>query len=273
MKKLCFTGIILMIFTLPTLAGTQEVSKEDKAAIEQAAFDYVDGFYAGSVERLTKALHPNLRKVIVRKLNKEREILDLDGAAHNLIEYVKTGMTRRVEEMRNVKVTLLDVYKDIASVKIDSAMFIDYAHVARINGEWKIINVLWTMNFGTKTEPTEEEKLAIREACLGYVDGVLSGSGERVAKAIHPNLQKVSLRKLPNGSDVLHFTTCEALVEMAKAGMANLPQDQRNISDVTFDIYHNIATVKIDSARFLDYAHIAKINGEWRVINVLWAPH
>ena len=31
--------------------------------------------------------------------------------------------------------------------------------------------------------------------------------------------------------------------------------------------------MKIDLADFLDYAHVARINGEWKIINVLWALH
>jgi hypothetical protein len=33
----------------------------------------------------------------------------------------------------------------MASVRIDAGMWIDYLHVARWNGEWKIVNVLWEM--------------------------------------------------------------------------------------------------------------------------------
>jgi hypothetical protein len=34
----------------------------------------------------------------------------------------------------------------MATVKVYSAMYIDYLQVGKINGEWKIINVLWVPN-------------------------------------------------------------------------------------------------------------------------------
>ena len=37
------------------------------------------------------------------------------------------------------------------------------------------------------------------------MDGFYDGSAERLDKALHPNLQKVTLRQLPNGRDMLDF--------------------------------------------------------------------
>jgi hypothetical protein len=123
-----------------------EAADADKAAIKQAALDYVDGFYDGSAERLDKALHPNLQKVTLRKLPNGRDMLDFNGAACNLKEYAASGLAKKPAEERNIEVAILDVYRNIATVKIDSADFLDYAHVAQVNGEWKIINVLWAMH-------------------------------------------------------------------------------------------------------------------------------
>jgi hypothetical protein len=42
-------------------------------------------------------------------------------------------------------VTILDVYENAASVKIVASDWIDYLHVARWNGSWRIVNVLWEL--------------------------------------------------------------------------------------------------------------------------------
>jgi hypothetical protein len=34
----------------------------------------------------------------------------------------------------------------MAAVKVTSAKYIDHLQIARVNGEWKIINVLWVPN-------------------------------------------------------------------------------------------------------------------------------
>jgi hypothetical protein len=35
------------------------------------------------------------------------------------------------------------VFGDAATVKIDAAEWVDYLHLGRWNGVWKILNVLW----------------------------------------------------------------------------------------------------------------------------------
>jgi hypothetical protein len=63
-----------------------------------------------------------------------------------LIEFTRAKMGLLPEEKRNIEVTVLDVMEDIAAVKVLSAMYYDYLQMAKIEGEWKIINVLWVMN-------------------------------------------------------------------------------------------------------------------------------
>jgi hypothetical protein len=43
-------------------------------------------------------------------------------------------------------VTILDLYESAASVKIVTGDFVDYLHLTRWNGEWKILNVLTEMH-------------------------------------------------------------------------------------------------------------------------------
>jgi len=146
MKRTATALIIICLSLCLTCLWAAEAADADKAAIKQAALDYVDGFYDGSAERLDKALHPNLQKVTLRQLPNGRDMLDFNGAACNLKEYAASGLASKPAEERNIEVAILDVYRNIATVKIDSADFLDYAHVAKVNGEWKIINVLWVMH-------------------------------------------------------------------------------------------------------------------------------
>ncbi|UCD23795.1 MAG: nuclear transport factor 2 family protein [Gemmatimonadota bacterium] len=43
---------------------------------------------------------------------------------------------------RRSDVTILDVFGEVASIKIDAITRVDYLHVAKVAEEWKIINVL-----------------------------------------------------------------------------------------------------------------------------------
>jgi hypothetical protein len=40
-------------------------------------------------------------------------------------------------------VTILDVFQNAASVRATMADWIDYMHMAKVDGRWAIVNVLW----------------------------------------------------------------------------------------------------------------------------------
>ena len=47
--------------------------------------------------------------------------------------------------MTAVFVRILDVFGPTASIRVDADEWIDYMHLAKVDGEWKIVNVLWEM--------------------------------------------------------------------------------------------------------------------------------
>jgi len=143
MKKMLMVLALTCLIACPLAVSAEEPADAERAAIRQAAMDYVDGFYSSSVERLDKALHPNLQKVTLHTLPSGGTLLDFNGIKANLVEYASAGLGARPADQRKIEVTILDVFGNIATVKIDSADFLDYAHLAKVKGEWKIINVLW----------------------------------------------------------------------------------------------------------------------------------
>ncbi|WP_262482438.1 nuclear transport factor 2 family protein [Aquimarina macrocephali] len=48
------------------------------------------------------------------------------------------------------EVIILDVFDKTASVKLIADEWIDYMHIVKINGTWKIVNVLWQFNDSSK---------------------------------------------------------------------------------------------------------------------------
>ena len=44
---------------------------------------------------------------------------------------------------RRNEVKILDIYEGVASVRVNASGWIDYMHMVRWNGQWKIINVVW----------------------------------------------------------------------------------------------------------------------------------
>lgn len=117
----------------------------DSLAIEQAALNYIEGYYEGNVERMKKAVHPDLAKRIVQTKPDSASILH-HMTAEKLIEITSKGDGKRIpRERRQKDIRILDIFQNAASVKVVAGDWIDYLHVARFNGEWVIINVLWEM--------------------------------------------------------------------------------------------------------------------------------
>lgn len=118
----------------------------DEAAIRQTVHDYYRGWYEGNADQHAHALHPHLAKRAVKKspggddylyrLTKEQMVM---ATAQG--EGAKTPVNQR-----DFTITQLDVYKEIASVKVESYEYIEYLHLARENGVWLIVNALYTLN-------------------------------------------------------------------------------------------------------------------------------
>jgi hypothetical protein len=145
MKKVpLFLILFLAVFAFQA-NGQASVSDADKAAITATALDYIEGWYTGDAERMERALHPDLAKRIVMTNPEGRSMLQ-QMSAMGLVQGVKRGGGKNTPKERQQKdVTILDVYENAASVKVVASDWIDYLHVARFNGRWVIVNVLWEL--------------------------------------------------------------------------------------------------------------------------------
>lgn len=116
----------------------------DSAAIRATALDYIEGWFAGDVERMERALHPELvKRILVTDQETGRDWVDGMGMT-KLVEGTRHGFGREIpEDARRTDVTILDITGRAASVKVDAGPWVDYMHLVRENGEWKILNVLW----------------------------------------------------------------------------------------------------------------------------------
>jgi Putative lumazine-binding len=121
-------------------------SEADLAAIKQTALDYIEGWYEGSAERMERALHPELAKrIVITDPKSGRSRLDQMGAMTLALGTRSRASSPTPREKRQNDVTVLDVFENAASVKIVATDWIDYLHVAKFNGRWVIVNVLWEL--------------------------------------------------------------------------------------------------------------------------------
>jgi hypothetical protein len=116
-------------------------STADSLAIRQAALDYIEGWYEGNGDRMAAAVHEGLAKRIVS--TGERGGLGEMGASELINDTRQGGGSDTPAHRRRTDVRILDIFGKTASVRVDAGSWIDYMHMARIDGTWKIINVLW----------------------------------------------------------------------------------------------------------------------------------
>jgi hypothetical protein len=146
--------IMIAVLTLCAVGGRAQTTAADadKVAIKQTALDYIEGWYEGNAERMERALHPELAKRIMRTDAQGRSRLDQIGAM-TLVQSTRRGGGKQTPKEKQQKdVTILDVFENAASVKIVASGWIDYLHLARCNGRWVIVNVLWELKSDTKQE-------------------------------------------------------------------------------------------------------------------------
>jgi hypothetical protein len=147
--KPVFFGLSLLALVLGSSFSRAALQKSEgheaeQAAIRQAALDYIEGWYEGDAERMERSLHPELAKRIVSTHpSNARSRLDHMGAL-TLIQSTRRGSGKEIPKDRQKKdVVILDQFGNAASVKVTAADWIDYMHLAKWNGRWVIVNVLW----------------------------------------------------------------------------------------------------------------------------------
>ena len=118
----------------------------DSSGIRQAALDYIEGYYEGNADRMTRAVHPELAKRIVRVNEQGRYMLG-QMSAMTLVEGTRAGGGKDTPVAERRKdVTIFDIYQNAASAKIYASGWVDYLHLAKWNGRWVIVNVLWELH-------------------------------------------------------------------------------------------------------------------------------
>jgi hypothetical protein len=132
---------LLLTLGATSMLGAQTAA--DSAAIHQVALDYVEGWYDGEAGRMERALHPELVKRIVERSPQGTSVLETMNAA-DLVGF--TGQNRPTPAgERRAEVRILEIDGDLASIRVTMQEWVDYMHLARFDGSWRIVNVLWKM--------------------------------------------------------------------------------------------------------------------------------
>ena len=119
---------------------------------------------------------------------------------------------------------------------------------------------------------TNDDKEAVRRAALDYVESVYDVDPAKVERSVHPDLVKRGFF-IKKGETAYspHAMTFVQLTELAKNYNKNgaVPKDAPK-EVVVFDVSDQTASVKVTAVWGIDYMHLAKYDGKWKIVNILW---
>jgi hypothetical protein len=121
----------------------------------------------------------------------------------------------------------------------------------------------------------EGDREAVERAVLDYVEAIEQGKPELIERGVHTELHKFGFyRQDPAADYQIYPMTFDQLRELAatykKEG--RVPDDAKHEIEV-LDVLDQTAAVKLTAFWGIDYMHLAKYNGEWKVVQVLWQSH
>jgi hypothetical protein len=116
-------------------------SQADIDAVTAVAREYIDSYAAGDAKRHARVYHP--------ECTKRRYVADPDSGVTELLVLSPQVMadyaaaSGPMDEGCEAEVVIDDISDDLASVRIYSCRWIDFAHIVRARGDWRLFHVTW----------------------------------------------------------------------------------------------------------------------------------
>lgn len=138
--KTCLT-ILVGIF----IATSTSHAQTDRDLVFAAVEDYVDALYLVQPERIKKSVHPELMKKGFWK-GKDKTSYEFAGIMtfDQLVDLAgKWNAKGAVSKNAIKKIDIYDVQDQTASAKLTAHWGTDYFQLAKFDGKWMIVNILW----------------------------------------------------------------------------------------------------------------------------------
>ncbi|WP_271784584.1 nuclear transport factor 2 family protein [Aquimarina algiphila] len=145
-------SLLLILITSCITIKTYGQTKQDSLAIKQVALDYIEAQHHVKPEQFERAAHPRMVKRTFWK-NKTTNKEYLRETFTDFMVLLSESYNRNGDKFPDnpkKEVIILDIFDKTASVKLIADEWVDYMHIIKINGAWKIVNVLWQFNDSSK---------------------------------------------------------------------------------------------------------------------------
>jgi len=274
--------ILFVLIVLPSQILLSQGNNElkDEIAIKKTALDYAEAYYDGDGDRMERAIHADLNKVIALRLPQTGKTVLQYSTVSQLVELSSAKAGYLAPEKRKLNVTVLLHRDEIACVKLTSAFFNDYLQMVNFEGQWKIVNVLWSLGPDVPNRPQlsgiypdkreEEVKLIIQE----FYESQFTGDFEKLIKIIHPEISIAQLSYIPQTKKIIISRSGSSIFfEIARAKLSVVPEDQRHLDLNILDIMDDMAFVEVFTPISNSYFQLQHFDGRWNIINCLSIPN
>ena len=144
MFRSCLLAFCLLILLLPPTAAAQSAS--DREGVRRAGLDYIEGFYEGDAAKLRRSIRPEVTKFGFFRESGAAQYSSEPMSFQQMIAYAeRVKSTGQGGPPANAprEVILLDVQDQTAAAKIVAWWGTDYIHLAKYDGRWMIVHVIW----------------------------------------------------------------------------------------------------------------------------------
>lgn len=126
-------------------------------------------------------------------------------------------------------------------------------------------------------DEANSEEAAVQAAVLDYVEGIYEVQPERIARSVDVTLRKYGYwrpgdsNEYRNGREMNYKQLYNLAAQWNKEGKVDAATAQKEIK--VLDMYDKTAAAKLVAHWGIDYFHLAKEGGKWKIVNVIWQSH
>jgi hypothetical protein len=142
--RLAISAVVVACVVAATAAGISgQTAANDREAVRQAALDYVEGVYNVQPERIERSVHPTLVKRGFYKDTAAGPYVESPMTYEQLVKLAGTWNKEKKRDTSIKEVAVLDLLDQTAVAKVTAQWGIDYMQLAKFDGRWKIVQILW----------------------------------------------------------------------------------------------------------------------------------
>lgn len=260
------------IGVLPATAGVDAATQAETTAARIPLEHYLNAHATGNPDLIRKAFFPEAKIMAFR-----------DGKLLNLSveEFAArfSGKPAADESQRKRRIESLEITGNAGSARIvldyPEVTMIDYMSLLKVDGEWKIVNKVF--NAAPKAKPTtdstkpKDDREAVRQAVLDYVEALYEADPTRIQRSIHRDLFKLGFARDNDGTYKPTRMTYQELYDLAGTWNKTGRIPKNSVKEiVVYDVADQTASAKLTARWGIDYMHLAKFDGKWMITDILW---